>query len=201
MKNILTLSLLFFFGTAGTLWSQSPPDSAWLAEKRTFRNLSDALLQPDSVFKLDLSRQKRKAVPEEIRRLKALRILRLKGNNLRELPDWIGELKNLQELDVSNNRLTALPPGIGELDSLRFLGLNRNLIETLPREIGNLKALEVLEMWDNEVQVLPEEIRLLSSLRIFELRGILFSREEQEQIQNLLPDTQIYFSPHCNCKN
>lgn len=176
-------------------------DSLSLAQEKVFRNLGDALLKPDSVFKLDLSKQKRKEVPEQIRQFKNLQVLKLSKNNLTEIPEWIGEFKNLQVLDLSYNKLKAIPSGIGNCRQLVFLGLNRNLIETLPREIGNLKALEVIEMWDNEVQYLPEEIKSLSSLRIFELRGILFSQQEQDQIRMLLPDTEVLFSPSCNCKN
>lgn len=176
-------------------------DSAALSHERVYRNLGDAMVRPDSVFKLDLSRQKRKAVPEQVRQFRNLQVLKISRNSLTEIPDWIGELKCLQLLDLSYNKLTALPDSIGNCRELTFLGLNRNLIETLPPTIGRLRKLRVLEMWDNEVQSLPDEIRRLHSLEILELRGILFSEAEQEQIRSLLPDTDIYFSPSCNCKN
>ncbi|MBK7886009.1 MAG: leucine-rich repeat domain-containing protein [Bacteroidetes bacterium] len=196
--------LLFLFFIAPNFvadsYGQEVLDSASLSLQRSFRNLGDALLQPDSVFKMDLSRQKRKVVPEEVRKFRNLQVLKLSRNNLREIPEWIGELKNLQVLDLGYNKLKALPPGIGNCKQLVFLGLNRNLIETLPKEIGQLELLEVLEMWDNEVQYLPEEIKMLHNLKVFELRGILFSQQEQDQIRQLLPDTDVLFSPSCNCK-
>ncbi len=176
-------------------------DSLQLSQQKNYRSISDAMQVPDSVFKLDLSRQKRKIVPEEIRKFKNLQVLKLSHNQLREIPEWIGDFKNLQLLDLGYNKLKAIPSGIGNCRQLLFLGLNRNLIETLPREIGNLELLEVIEMWDNEVQYLPEDIKLLHNLRLFELRGILFSQQEQDQIRLLLPDTEILFSPSCNCKN
>lgn len=176
-------------------------DSAALSKQRVFRNLGDALAKPDSVFRLDLSKQKRKEVPEQIRQFENLQVLKLSRNNLREIPEWIGELKHLQVLDLGYNKLTSIPDSIGSCRELTFLGLNRNLIETLPRTIGRLGKLRVLEMWDNEVQALPEEIKYLHSLQVLELRGILFSEAEQQQIRMLLPDAEIYFDPSCNCKN
>jgi hypothetical protein len=56
-------------------------------------------------------------------------------------------------------------------------------------------------MWDNEVSEIPDEIGSLSKLKVFELRGILFTEEEQTRVKNLLSNTQVLFSPSCNCKN
>ncbi len=195
--SFFAVLMLLAFNSRG----QEALDSAILSHQKMYRSIGDGLQQPDSVFKLDLSRQKRKEVPEEIRKFKNLQVLKISRNSLKEIPDWIGDFTNLQVLDLSYNKLKALPPGIGRCKQLRFLGLNRNLIETLPHEIGGLDALEVIEMWDNEVQYLPEEIKYLHNLKVFELRGILFSQEEQDQIKMLLPDTEVLFSPSCNCKN
>ena len=176
-------------------------DSAALSQQKVYRNLTDALANPDSVYRLDLSRQKRKEIPEQIRSLKNLQELRLAHNSLREVPAWIGELIHLQKLDLGYNKIVVIPDELGSCREMLFLGLNRNLIETLPKTIGQLEKLKVIEMWDNEVQFLPEEIKYLHNLQVFELRGILFSEQEQEQIRSLLPETDIYFSPSCNCKN
>ena len=181
--------------------AQTLLDSAQLASTKNYRSFSEGLQQPDSVFRLDLSRQRRKVVPEEIRAFKNLQVLKLAKNDLRTIPSWIGEFSNLQYLDLSYNKIKVLPDSIGFCRELVFLGLNRNLLETLPASIGQLEQLEVLEMWDNEVDSLPAEIRYLHKLKTLELRGILFSQQEQDQIRSLLPDTDIYFSPSCNCKN
>lgn len=169
---------------------------------RVYKSIHAASLQPvDSVLRLDLRGQKLKVLPDEIRRFKALKELLIAKNKLKELPEWIGEFKNLQILDASSNRLSALPGSIGNLESLVVLRLNRNVIEAIPYQAGNLKNLQVIEMWDNELAVVPDEMKNLHNLRVFELRGILFSQDEQIQIANLLPDTKIYFSPSCNCKD
>ncbi|MBK7966481.1 MAG: leucine-rich repeat domain-containing protein [Bacteroidetes bacterium] len=196
------ISLVFLFIIlAIQSQGQTLLDTIALSQQKTLKSLAAATTQPDSVFKLDLSKQKHKVVPEEIRSFKNLQVLRLSRNKLTEIPEWIGELKNLQVLDLSYNNLKMLPDSIGNCTQLVHLGLNRNVIETLPHTIGRLEFLEVIELWDNEIISLPDEIKHLHNLKTLELRGILFSKEEQEQIFNLLPETNVFFSPSCNCKN
>ena len=199
-KSLLFLFSVFFLQLQKAN-GQQLLDSLSLSQQKVYRSFSEGLQQPDSVFKLDLSKQKRKEVPVEIRKFKNLQVLKLQRNNLKIIPEWISDFRNLQYLDLSNNKLEALPDSIGKLENLKYLGLNRNLIVTLPASVGNLVNLEILEMWDNEVDSLPDEIKFLNNLKILELRGILFSEPEQQHIKSLLPEADVYFSPSCNCKN
>ena len=172
-----------------------------LALLKTYTDLQQALAHPDSVYKLTLKGKKLTEIPPEVFTLHNLQVLNLSKNRITVIPPGIANLKNLQELDLSNNRLTNLPPQIGELRYLNKLKLNKNVITALPPEMGSLINLEVLEMWNNELDTVPDDMRFLVRLKTFELRGILFSEEEQEEIQSLLPNTKIYFSPSCACKN
>lgn len=201
MSKYKIVLVFIFCVLSGQSIGQTLLDTLALKNQKTFKSLAAASVEPDSVFKLDLSRQKLKEIPEEIRKFKSLQFLNLSRNRLREVPSWIGELKNLQRIDLSNNKLKELPDSLGACVNLIYLGLNRNIIETLPRTVGRLEFLEVIELWDNEIISLPDEIKHLHNLKTLELRGILFSQEEQDQIHNLLPDTDVFFSPSCNCKN
>lgn len=164
-----------------------------------YRTLSPASVPADSVFRIDLSKQKRTEVPEELRKFKNLRELKLNKNGIDFLPAWIGEFEALEVLDISSNRLRALPPEIGNLSSLINLQANRNLLETLPHEIGQLTQLEMIGLWDNEIVYLPDEMKMLKNLKVLELRGILFNEEEQNQIRELLPQAEVFLSPPCHC--
>lgn len=200
MKTKVLRLLLFYFAFCNTnVEAQMLLDSLSLSQQPIYKGMFTALANPDSVFRLDLSRKKLKELPSDLLKFKNLQELKISRNSLKELPLWIGDFKNLQLLDVSYNDLKELPVEIGKLESLVCLFLNRNLIETLPHEIGSLKNLEVIELWDNEIGVLPEELKNCKSLRKLELRGILFSASEQKQINELLPETEVYFSPSCNC--
>ncbi|HQV00841.1 MAG: leucine-rich repeat domain-containing protein [Bacteroidia bacterium] len=176
-------------------------DSTTLSIQKTYFSLSDALQQPDSVYKLNISKKKIKTWPNEIYKFKNLQVLNISKNDLTTLPDSIYLLNNLQVLIASNNKLTAIPANIGALKGLTHINFNRNLIVTIPVEIGNLQALEVLEMWDNELDTIPDEIKNLGNLRILELRGILFSEDDQRYIKKLVPHAHVYFSPWCACAN
>lgn len=199
MRHLYILLIINFFLPA--ICQAQEEDTVNVNNYRVYRNLSAALQNPDSVYRLDLSKQKLKVIPEDVKKLPNLLELKITRNKLRELPEWIGNFPELRRLDLSYNKLVSVPASIGKLHNLQYLGLNRNLIETLPEETGNLKNLVTLEMWDNELDYLPESMKNLRNLKVFELRGILFSQEEQQQISELLPETEIHFSPSCNCKN
>ncbi|HNR19577.1 MAG TPA: leucine-rich repeat domain-containing protein [Bacteroidia bacterium] len=186
----------FSFCSAQELW-----DDDSLKNQKVFTSISEALQNPDSVFRLDLSKQKLTEIPAQVFQLKNLRELKANKNKISVISEAISTLTLLQSLSLENNKLKAIPPQIGELKNLKYLILNRNLIETIPPEIGKLFNLEDLELWDNEISVIADDIRFCSSLKVLELRGILFSDEQQRHIHDILPYTKVYFSPSCNCKN
>jgi leucine-rich repeat protein SHOC2 len=61
-------------------------DPIALDTMRTFRSLERALQNPDQVYRLDLSGQKLKEVPEDIRKLRNLNHLDLGNNRLKSRP-------------------------------------------------------------------------------------------------------------------
>ncbi|HRH65165.1 MAG TPA: leucine-rich repeat domain-containing protein [Bacteroidia bacterium] len=167
-----------------------------------YRNLKEARLNPEAVYRLNLSKSRLDTFPADILLFHNLRELDLSKNRLASLPEEIGQLRLLERLNLSNNKLDSLPEEIGELSNLVYLGLNRNILESLPASIGKLQKLEVLELWDNELADVPDEIANLSNLKVLELRGILFSDEQQARIDSLVVKTaKIFMSPSCACKN
>lgn len=176
-------------------------DSSALMNEITYTNLKEALEHPDKVYKLNLSKHKLIAFPEEIMQLKNLQVLNLSKNNIKEIPKEIGTLTHLQVLNISKNRLENIPQEIGKLTNLVSLDLGRNKIVDVPKEIGNLNQLELLDLWDNDISLIPDEIKNLTNLKVFELRGILFSDDEPARLKELLPNTKINLSPTCDCGN
>ncbi|MEK7546318.1 MAG: leucine-rich repeat domain-containing protein [Patescibacteria group bacterium] len=75
------------------------------------------------------------ALPSEIGRLKALRVLDASGNVMTGVPAEIGHLPELRVLDLSNNRLTGLPHELAELKNLATLDLRGNDVSTYDLEI------------------------------------------------------------------
>ena len=167
-----------------------------------FRSISEAMSQPENVYRLNLSKSKLDTFPEEILLFKNLVELDLSRNKIEVIPGEIGQFVHLKKLNLANNRLVHLPNEIGQLKELVFLGLNRNELEDLPPSIGQLQNLEVIELWDNELNDIPDGVSELKNLKMIELRGILFSDEQQKRIDSLVvKSAKVYMSPSCNCKN
>jgi leucine-rich repeat protein SHOC2 len=111
------------------------------------------------------------AVPANIGRLSALRVLDLGDNELTSVSAEICQLTSLRELHLGDNELTSLPAEIGLLASLTVLHLGDNELTSVPAEIGQLASLTVLDLSDNELTSVPAEIGRLTSLTELRLGG------------------------------
>ena len=111
-------------------------DAIALDTVRTYRSLERALEDPMRVYKLDLSKQKLKELPEELRRLPNLNSLDLGHNKLKTLPEWISEFAHLQEFSANNNRMVNFPESICALRHLKRLDMSRNALISLPAGLG-----------------------------------------------------------------
>ena len=147
-----TLILAVFFVLANRVNSQ--PD--FTTQGKVFTSLSQALMQPDSVFRLKLRRKGYKEIPPEIFNFKNLRELDLIGNKIERIPNGISSLPQLENLRLGNNKMEVIGKEIGSLSKLRYLDLGKNEIQALPFEIGELSNLEFLQIWGNDITLLPE---------------------------------------------
>lgn len=199
IKSGILLLIMFLLLTRANAQKILEPEE--LMRMPVYKSIESAnLANPDSVYRLSLRGKKLKQIPSEVYRLKNLQWLDLSRNRITTLNDSIGLLLSLTDLNLGYNKLKTLPASIGNLKNLSVLKLHKNLITQLPKEMGNLRYLETLEMWDNEIDVFPEEMRECRLLRKLDLRGILMTDEKQHAIQALFPNTKIYFSASCACK-
>lgn len=96
--------------------------------------------------------------PREIFELaETLEVLNLTGNALNALPEDLGRLKKLRILFCSNNQFTELPPVLAQCPHLSMVGFKSNRIESLPGE-SLPKALRWLILTDNRLRELPTEL-------------------------------------------
>ncbi|MFD8812250.1 COR domain-containing protein [Streptomyces sp. NPDC059627] len=114
-------------------------------------------------------------VPEQVRELPHLALLKLDRNPLAELPEWIGELTGLRELSAKRCGLRRVPDSIGRLGRLFELGLDYNQLAEVPDSIGDLTQLAVLRLYDNQLVTLPGTLRNLRHLTILPLGHNLFT--------------------------
>lgn len=65
------------------------------------------------------------------------------------LPETMRSLSQLRVLRLNHNQLTAFPEVIGCLQQLQDLGFNHNQLTTLPRSVVNLQSITVLNLRNN----------------------------------------------------
>ncbi len=167
-----------------------------------YTSLEEAMnASKDSVFSLKL-KERLKEVPLEVfTQFPNLQLLDLSKNRIKEIPSQIGLLKKLKKLILFKNKIESLPPQLGELEDLRELIINQNELETLPEEIGKLKKLRYIDMWSNNITGLPGTMAEMWALEEVDLRVIVMTEAEQEDIKHLLPNTKVNMDQHCNCGN
>jgi leucine-rich repeat protein SHOC2 len=198
MRSCLYI-LIFCLLTNFALAQQGLLDSMTLATYQEYTDLDEAMKNPDEVIKLNLRKKKLKGFPREVLKMKNLQYLDVSKNNIKELPDSIVTLSNLQYLMVSRTGLERLPANIGQLKNLKHLNVNQNEISVLPFSFGDLESLEVADLWSNNLDYFPESMSKLKNLKWMDLRNILIPQVHQENIQAMLPETMIHFSPPCQC--
>lgn len=127
--------------------------------------------------------------PDEIFSLSdSLETLNLSGNQLSELPDDLHRLKHLKVLFCSDNLFTRLPEALGRCEQLFFVGfkacrisevspralppslrslvLTDNRIESLPQALGQCQYLQKLMMAGNRLHSLPESLAACRRLEL-----------------------------------
>lgn len=129
----------------------------------------------DTLEILDLSGNELSSLPDELPRLRRLRIVFASNNRFTELPEVLGRCPNLEMIGFKSNRIrrvsgAALPP------RLRWLILTDNAIEALPPEIGRCTRLQKLALAGNRLTALPAE---MAHCRGLELLRISANRLEQ----------------------
>lgn len=202
--NYIIISILTIF-----LWSCTENASAQKVkygydqqdDGTVYKSIDEALLHADRAFRLKLvNKRKMDSLPEKIFQLKNLRELTVKGCKLQVLNQRISELDKLIYLNVGSNRLVRLPESIGDMKELKGLVISRNKIYELPESIGKMTKLEIIDAWDNPLYVLPASItNLVETLKIFDLRQVAIRESELEQMEKLLPNTNILTTSFCDC--
>ncbi|WP_410499086.1 leucine-rich repeat-containing protein kinase family protein [Chitinibacter sp. S2-10] len=109
--------------------------------------------------------------PREIFELAdTLEVLNLSGNQLSTLPDDLPRLKKLKIIFCSNNDFTELPAVLGQCEQLEMIGFRANRIQTIPATALPL-SLRALTLTDNHITTLPDEIGHCAQLQKLMLAG------------------------------
>lgn len=141
--------------------------------------------------RLDLACGLTSVPPEVFDLADTLEVLNLTGNHLSELPDELPRLRKLRVLFCSHNRFTHFPAVIGQCQNLSMVGFRENQIETideaafppllrwliltgnrisdLPASIGHCDKLQKLMLSANRLGALPEALSHCQNLEMIRL--------------------------------
>lgn len=190
-RLIFIVSFIFCMLGANSQTTLLSPSA--LALKKDYKNIQEALSQPDSVYCLSLIDINLSQSTLRFDTFTNLQSLRLYNNQLSALPGSITNLAYLQELSIYENNLTSLPSSIHKLVHLRKFEMNFNALTSIPIQIGSLVNLTEMDLRYNRLNSLPYESRLLIHLQTLNLSGNLFSSFTKNWIRSLLPNCQITF--------
>ncbi|MFM7566604.1 MAG: leucine-rich repeat domain-containing protein [Flavobacteriales bacterium] len=153
----------------------------------------------DSVYVLNLSREKLSAVPSVVYRCKNLERLDLSRNKLQFLGDSLPLLTSLTHLNLSANRFIAIPHAVFSMTHLKVLNLGMNDIEKVPDLIEQLIHLEQFILHDNAINSLSEKVKALPELRVLDLQGVMYGHELHRKLVKDFSHCKLYIDPPCSC--
>eukprot|EP00800_Vazella_pourtalesii_P008805 TRINITY_DN2264_c0_g1_i1.p1 TRINITY_DN2264_c0_g1~~TRINITY_DN2264_c0_g1_i1.p1 ORF type:complete len:538 (-),score=120.18 TRINITY_DN2264_c0_g1_i1:226-1839(-) len=128
---------------------------------------------------LDISCNRIKTVPEDIRFLEKLKVLDVSSNSIRVLPNTIGQLGNLRCLNMSRNKLESVPEEL-QYCPLMKLNLSFNKLHMIPPSFRHLIGLQEFSLESNPLRHPPAKLCSLGKAHIFKYLSLLASHMEVE---------------------
>jgi Leucine-rich repeat (LRR) protein len=162
----------------------------------------DMTKNPQEVTKLNLSKNKLTAFPEEIFVFSNLTHLILNKNKIEILPSKISTLNKLKYLDISKNKIIVIPYEIEKLSFLDTLNLSQNKIANLPKNFFTLESIKYIDLYSNtSLDIRIEDFTSFSNtIKYIDIRNTLTDAYESKKFENILNNTIIKYNKGCNCQ-
>jgi hypothetical protein len=122
----------------------------------------------DTLEILDLGRGSLTDLPDDLGRLRRLRVLFCSGNPFPRLPPVLGDCPTLSQLGFRGCGIREVPAEALPRD-LRWLTLTDNRIERLPAAVGERPQLQKLMLAGNRIATLPESLAAARNLELIRL--------------------------------
>jgi hypothetical protein len=122
----------------------------------------------DTLEVLDLSGNALSVLPDDLPRLKRLRILFCSNNQFTELPEVLGQCPQLEMVGFKANRIERVPAAALP-ERLRWLILTDNAVAELPDAIGRCSRLQKLMLAGNRLQTLPHGLTQCTRLELLRI--------------------------------
>ncbi|MBR7888272.1 protein kinase [Marinomonas sp. A79] len=128
----------------------------------------------DSLEVLDLSNNALSRLPDDLCRLKKLRIVFCSNNLFTELPSCLGRCPQLEMIGFKSNQITQVSSSSLPTHT-RWLILTDNQITDLPDDMGRLTRLQKLALAGNQLQALPDSMVDCKRLELIRLSANQFA--------------------------
>lgn len=122
----------------------------------------------DSLEILNLSGNALASLPDDLTRLKKLRVIFCSDNQFTEVPEVLGQCKNLEMIGFKANKINRLSAA-SLPEKLRWMILTDNQLFELPAEMGLCSRLQKLMLAGNQLQSLPEEMAACHNLELLRI--------------------------------
>lgn len=122
----------------------------------------------DSLEILDLSGNALSRLPDDLPRLKHLRIIFCSDNQFTKLPEVLGSCPNLTMIGFRANQIATLPAAALP-PRLRWLVLTDNRLEQLPEKLGQCLDLQKLMLSGNHLRALPQSLAACEKLELLRI--------------------------------
>lgn len=152
----------------------------------------------DDIEILDMSFGELTTLPDDLGRLRRMRVAFFSYNPFEEVPEVLstcpalvmigmkscgikrwGEQAlptHIQGITFTDNRLTRIPGSVGQLQELKKLVVTGNYLEALPRELLHCRQLELLRAGANRLTASPDWLFVLPSLAWYSEAGNPFCK-------------------------
>lgn len=150
-------------------------------------SLNLQIIEKNALQFLNLSNNKFKRFPEELREFPQLKSLKIDHNFIKTVPQWaISAFVSLEILSIADNLLQDLSFLDGKdgntaqnfCDSLKFLDVSFNHIDFLPGTLQKLRSLNSLRVHNNDFLKIPTSLRNLGNLQEFTLEWFKYLRND-----------------------
>ena len=128
----------------------------------------EILLLHETLEILDLSNNKLSSLPDNIVKLKKLKIIFLSFNDFIEFPAVLANFPVLNMIGFKANQIKTIPENAFP-EKLNWLILTDNKIEKIPDSIGNYKLLQKFMMAGNLIKELPKSLYECKNLELFRI--------------------------------
>ena len=117
---------------------------------------------------LNLSGNQLTSLPNDLPRLKRLKVIFCSDNPFVHLPEVLGACTSLQIVGFKANQITQVP-GAALPPALRWLILTDNALQKMPAELGERPALQKLMLAGNRLLTLPDSLAQAHCLELIRL--------------------------------